>query len=143
MPKIVIVGGGFAGCAAAAAAAKVGARVVLIERMEVLGGLGLLAGQSNHRQFPSKEELRLMDAYDMFQVIDNCTLHENVKMPWPFGSHIYHDIFFHFQYSMTTYTIFLFPQNEQSTSLLPLENRREYPSCKHSQAYFELLAANF
>ncbi len=83
MSKTVVVGGGFAGCAAAAAMARAGASVTLLERMEILGGLGLLAGQSNHKQFPVREELRLMGAYDMFQVLDNCTLHESVKMPLP------------------------------------------------------------
>ncbi len=83
MTKVVVVGGGLAGCAAAIAAAKAGASVTLLERMEVLGGCALLAGMVHHEDFSIMEELRLMDGYDIFQVFDDCTLHENVKWPWP------------------------------------------------------------
>ncbi len=81
MLKIIVVGGGFAGCAAAAAAARAGASVTLLERMEVLGGCGLVAGLIRDMLFPIREELKLMGAYDIFQVTDNCTLHKSVSFP--------------------------------------------------------------
>ena len=42
--KIVIVGGGWAGCAASAQAAKSGASVTLLERTDSLLGTGLVGG---------------------------------------------------------------------------------------------------
>ena len=81
--KVVVVGAGFAGCAAASAALKAGAHVTLLERMEVLGGWGHFAGRMDHRLFTIKEELRLMGGDDIFQLLDNITLHENVHFPWP------------------------------------------------------------
>lgn len=83
MASVIVVGGGLSGCAAAAAAARAGAATTLIERAEVLGGWGLLAGVVDHKYFPVREELKLMGGYDIFQVIDGCTLHRDVKFPWP------------------------------------------------------------
>ena len=83
MPRVVVIGGGLAGCAAAAMAAKAGAQVVLLERMEVLGGCALFAGRVDHRYFTVREELRLMEGDDIFQVFDRCALHSAVRFPWP------------------------------------------------------------
>ncbi len=80
-PKIVIIGGGFAGCAAACSAVKAGASVTVLERMEVLGGCGLVGGQINNALFPVKEELKLMGGYDIFQVTDNCAIHDSATPP--------------------------------------------------------------
>jgi len=92
MVKVVVVGGGLAGCAAAAAAAKAGASVTLLERMDVLGGLGLLTGMVDRRHFCVKEEIRLMGGYDVFQVIDKCYLHD-IHLPWPKPDGATHMIF--------------------------------------------------
>ena len=73
MSKVVVIGGGFAGCAAAAAAAKIGARVTLLERMDVLGGCGLVAGRMGLRSTPYREERKLMGSDDMFQKTTNAT----------------------------------------------------------------------
>jgi hypothetical protein len=83
MPKIIVVGGGIGGCAAAVASAKAGASVILLERMEVLGGLALVAGRMADNSFPVREELRLMGGYDIFQAIDNCILRKNVWFKFP------------------------------------------------------------
>lgn len=83
MSQVVVIGGGYAGCAAAAAAAKSGAHVTLLERMEVLGGFGLVAGRFHLRGLPVREELRLMGSDDIFQAIYKCVLHEYVKFPFP------------------------------------------------------------
>ena len=40
MAKVVIIGGGWAGCAAAITARKAGAEVVILERTDLLLGLG-------------------------------------------------------------------------------------------------------
>ena len=42
--KIVVIGGGWAGCAAALTAAKAGADVTLLERTDMLLGTGLVGG---------------------------------------------------------------------------------------------------
>jgi hypothetical protein len=83
MVKIVVVGGGLAGTAAAAAAVKAGADVTLLERMEILGGWGAIAGHVNNDGFGVFEELRLMGGYDIFDVIDHCLIHINTRSPWP------------------------------------------------------------
>ena len=44
MYKIVVIGGGWAGCAAALAAKKAGAEVVLLEKTYLLLGLGNVGG---------------------------------------------------------------------------------------------------
>ena len=44
MAKVVVVGGGWAGCAAAISAAKAGADVVILEKTDLLVGLGNVGG---------------------------------------------------------------------------------------------------
>ena len=44
MTKIVVIGGGWAGCAAAVAARQAGADVTLLERTDMLLGTGLVGG---------------------------------------------------------------------------------------------------
>ena len=44
---IIVCGGGMAGCGAAVAAARAGANVLLVERLEMLGGLGSAGGVGN------------------------------------------------------------------------------------------------
>lgn len=83
MVRIIVVGGGLAGCAAASAAAKAGASVTLLERTEVLGGCGLWSGALDKKCLPVREELRFMSGDDIFAVLETCTLHDNVKFPWP------------------------------------------------------------
>ena len=44
MPKVVVIGGGWAGCAASISAKKAGCEVVLLERTDLLIGLGNVGG---------------------------------------------------------------------------------------------------
>ena len=55
--KIVVVGGGWGGCAAAIAAVKAGAEAVLLERTDMLLGTGLVGGiyRNNGRQTAAEE----------------------------------------------------------------------------------------
>jgi NADPH-dependent 2,4-dienoyl-CoA reductase/sulfur reductase-like enzyme len=46
--KIVVIGGGWAGCAAAVAARQAGAEVTLLERTDMLLGTGLVGGIMNN-----------------------------------------------------------------------------------------------
>jgi hypothetical protein len=92
MPRVVVVGGGFAGCGAAIAAAKAGADVTLLERTDMLLGVAVRAGETNgNGWFVARHELRFMGGNDIFQMLDTIKLHENVHFPDGGGqSYIYH-----------------------------------------------------
>jgi len=80
--KIVVVGGGWAGCAAALSARKRGAEVMLLERTDMLLGTGLVGGiMRNNGRFTATEELIAMSGGEIFQVIDNNLLHKDIEFP--------------------------------------------------------------
>jgi hypothetical protein len=82
MAKVAVVGGGFAGCGAAAAAARAGVEVTLIERADSLGGLGLAGGSSRmNGQYTAHEEAITMGAGDIFKVMDAETMFVNIELP--------------------------------------------------------------
>ncbi|MDF1592308.1 MAG: FAD-dependent oxidoreductase, partial [Desulfobacterales bacterium] len=67
--KVIIVGGGWAGCAAALSAQKQGARVVLIERTDMLLGTGLVGGiMRNNGRYTAAEEMIAMGGGEIFQL---------------------------------------------------------------------------
>ena len=80
--NIVVVGGGWAGCAAAFAAKKQGAQVTLVERTDMLLGTGLVGGiMRNNGRFTATEELIAMGGGDLFLLIDTHLLHRNIDFP--------------------------------------------------------------
>ena len=80
--NIVVIGGGWAGCAAAIAAAKQGAQVKLLERTDSLLGTGLVGGIfRNNGRFTAAEELIAMGGGELFEAMDACTTHTNVDFP--------------------------------------------------------------
>ncbi len=80
--KIVVIGGGWAGCAAAISAAKQGAEVTLLERTDALLGTGLVGGIfRNNGRFTATEEMIAMGGGEMFHTMDACTTHTNVDFP--------------------------------------------------------------
>lgn len=80
--KVVIVGGGWAGSAAAIAARKAGADVVLFERADMLLGTGLVGGiMRNNGRFTATEEMIAMGAGDLFTVCDTQSRHKNIDFP--------------------------------------------------------------
>jgi hypothetical protein len=80
--RIVVVGGGWAGCAAALAARKRGAEVMLLERTDMLLGTGLVGGiMRNNGRFTATEELIAMSGGELFQLIDTNLLHKNIAFP--------------------------------------------------------------
>ncbi|QGG47270.1 FAD-dependent oxidoreductase [Heliorestis convoluta] len=82
MPKVVVVGGGWAGCAAAISAAKAGADVVLLERTDMFLGTGLVGGiMRNNGRFTATEELLALGGGDLFEVTDEVSRHKNVEFP--------------------------------------------------------------
>jgi len=82
MPKIVVVGGGWAGCAAALAARKAGADVILVEKTDCLLGTGLVGGiMRNNGRFTAAEEMIAMGGGELFQLADQVARHTNVEFP--------------------------------------------------------------
>ncbi len=82
MTKIVVIGGGWAGCAAAIAAKKAGADVVLIERTDMLLGLGNVGGiMRNNGRFTAAEEAILLGAGELFAITDELSRHVNIDFP--------------------------------------------------------------
>lgn len=80
--KIVVVGGGWAGCAAALVAARQGAEVTLIERTDMLLGTGLVGGiMRNNGRFTATEEMIAMGGGELFELIDRNCLHRNIAFP--------------------------------------------------------------
>ena len=80
--KVMIVGGGWSGCAAAVAAARQGAQVTLLERTDSLLGTGLVGGIfRNNGRFTAAEEMIAMGGGEMFEAMDACALHTNVEFP--------------------------------------------------------------
>lgn len=80
--KIIIVGGGWAGCGAAYSARKNGAEVVLLERTDSLLGTGLVGGiMRNNGRFTATEEMIAMGGGELFKVIDRTCTHVNISFP--------------------------------------------------------------
>jgi hypothetical protein len=80
--KVVVVGGGWAGCAAALSARKQGAQVVLIERTDMLLGTGLVGGiMRNNGRFTAAEEMIAMSGGELFQLTDQNSLHRTIDFP--------------------------------------------------------------
>ena len=82
MAKIIIVGGGWAGVSAAVTARKTGAKVQLLERTDLLLGLGNVGGiMRNNGRFTAAEENIAMGARELFEITDGCATHRNVDFP--------------------------------------------------------------
>lgn len=80
--KIVIVGGGWSGSAAAIAAAKMGCQVTLLERTDMLLGTGLVGGiMRNNGRFSATEEMIAMGGCELFQATDAVARHANIEFP--------------------------------------------------------------
>ena len=82
MPRIVIIGGGWAGCAAALSARKAGAEVVVVEKTDCLLGTGLVGGIiRNNGRFTAAEEMVAMGGGDLFRLADQAARHTNMEFP--------------------------------------------------------------
>ncbi len=80
--KVIVIGGGWSGCAAALAARNQGAEVVLIERTDMLLGTGLVGGiMRNNGRFTATEEMIAMGGGGLFAAIDENLLHRGVDFP--------------------------------------------------------------
>ncbi len=82
MYKVIVIGGGWSGCAAALQARKSGAEVVLIEKTDMLLGLGNVGGiMRNNGRFTAAEENIAMGADELFGITDKLARHVNVDFP--------------------------------------------------------------
>lgn len=82
MGRVVVIGGGWAGCAAAYGAAKAGARTVLLERTDMLLGTGLVGGiMRNNGRFCAAEETIALGGEEIYSVIDAVTRHKFLEFP--------------------------------------------------------------
>ena len=82
MTKVVIIGGGWAGSAAAISAKKAGAEVVLIEKTDMLIGLGNVGGiMRNNGRFTAAQENILLGAGELFNITDEASRHTNIDFP--------------------------------------------------------------
>ena len=82
MCKIAIAGGGWAGCAAAVRTAKLGIETVLVEKTDLLLGLGNVGGiMRNNGRFTAAEENIAMGAPELFEITDRLSVHKKVDFP--------------------------------------------------------------
>ncbi|MDO4485426.1 MAG: FAD-dependent oxidoreductase [Bacillota bacterium] len=82
MYKAIVIGGGWAGCAAALAAKKAGAEVTLVEKTDMLLGLGNVGGiMRNNGRFTAAEENIALGAWELFDITDRCSRHVNIDFP--------------------------------------------------------------
>lgn len=82
MVRVVVAGGGWAGCAAALAAAKAGAEVSLFERTDMLLGTGLVGGIfRNNGRYTAAEEAIAMGGGDLFEAMDANARHRGIAFP--------------------------------------------------------------
>ncbi|MGI6777520.1 MAG: FAD-dependent oxidoreductase [Acetivibrionales bacterium] len=82
MVRVVIIGGGWSGCAAAVSARKAGAETVLLERTDMLLGTGLVGGiMRNNGRYTAAEEMIAMGGGDLIEICDKDSRHKNVEFP--------------------------------------------------------------
>ncbi|HYG59639.1 MAG TPA: FAD-dependent oxidoreductase, partial [Symbiobacteriaceae bacterium] len=83
MARVAVIGGGWAGCGAAVAAAKAGAEeVVLFEKTDLLLGTGLVGGiMRNNGRFTATEEMIALGAGDVLEASDRVARHKDVIFP--------------------------------------------------------------
>ncbi|MBY7013393.1 FAD-dependent oxidoreductase [Clostridium sporogenes] len=80
--KVVVIGGGWAGCAAAISAKKAGADVSIFEKTDLLLGLGNVGGiMRNNGRFTAAEELIALGAGDLINITDESSRHKNIDFP--------------------------------------------------------------
>lgn len=79
---VVVVGGGWAGCAAAYAAVSAGVPAVLIEKTDMLLGTGLVGGiMRNNGRFTALEEARVLGAENFIDLIEKFATHRRLDFP--------------------------------------------------------------
>jgi len=82
MARVVVIGGGWAGCGAAVAARQAGAEVVVLERADSLLGTGLVGGiMRNNGRYTAAEEMIALGAGVLFTICDRTSRHRGIAFP--------------------------------------------------------------
>lgn len=80
--KVVVIGGGWSGVAAAITAKKAGADVSIFEKTDLLLGLGNVGGiMRNNGRYTASEELIALGAGDLINLTDKYSRHRNIDFP--------------------------------------------------------------
>jgi len=80
--KVIVIGGGWAGCSAAITAKKAGATVALYEKTDMLLGLGNVGGiMRNNGRYTAAEEMIALGAGDLIHLTDKNSRHKNIEFP--------------------------------------------------------------
>ena len=81
MAKVVVIGGGWSGVAAAVRAVKSGAEAVILEKTDLLLGLGNVGGiMRNNGRYTASEELIALGGGDLIKLTDKCARHANIDL---------------------------------------------------------------
>lgn len=90
MAVIVVIGGGWSGCAAALTAGLAGEDVFLIEKTDMLLGTGLAGGiMRNNGRWTATEEIIEMGGGEIFKIINESYIHRDLEFPGQAHSSIY------------------------------------------------------
>ena len=90
MSRVLVIGGGWAGCAAALAAAHRGVQVTLLERTDMLLGTGLVGGiYRNNGRLTALLEAEALGFAGMFSVMDKAARHKNINFPGHLHASLY------------------------------------------------------
>ena len=82
MKKIIVIGGGWSGIAAAITARNAGAEVTLLEKTDMILGLGNVGGiMRNNGRYTAAEENIALGADEIFALTDRLSRHVNVDFP--------------------------------------------------------------
>jgi hypothetical protein len=82
LTRVIVIGGGWSGCAAALSAKKAGADVILIEKTDMLLGLGNVGGiMRNNGRYTAAEENKFLGAGELFEITDSASRHKNIDFP--------------------------------------------------------------
>ncbi|MGL5692946.1 MAG: FAD-dependent oxidoreductase [Peptostreptococcaceae bacterium] len=82
MATVVVIGGGWSGCAAAIGAKKAGCDVILVEKTDLLLGLGNVGGiMRNNGRYTATEECIALGGSELFEVTDKYTKHKDIDFP--------------------------------------------------------------
>lgn len=80
--KVIIIGSGWSGCAAALTCKKAGADVVMYEKTDMVLGLGNVGGiMRNNGRYTAAEEIIALGAGDLIGITDSLTRHKNLDFP--------------------------------------------------------------
>lgn len=82
MIRVVVIGGGWSGCAAALTSRFAGAEVIVLEKTDMLLGLGNVGGiMRNNGRYTAAEEIINLGAGELIDITDRCARHTNVSFP--------------------------------------------------------------